>query len=1462
MSQERVDNLFASESWSAVYTAFTNVSLKAYDFDTIRDALLLYIKQTYPDKYNDFIASSEFIAVLDLVAYLGHSLSYRLDMNTRENFLGLAERKESVLRIAKSMGYNKTRPINARGFMKITSIRTDEDIFDSNGISLANRSINWNDSNDTEWYENFITVINAALDDNTKIQNPKASLKISTVDHKLYEIKENTSSKSVVYGFKSNLAGKNRTLEAVRAGFEDDTVIEMQPDRTKNFTIINRDDNLGPASDRTGFFVFTKLGKLSSTTYNYTMNISNRVQTVAKNNISNTDVWIQKINSAGAIVGEVVKVDNDTRETAIYNSLRSGTSDIVSVNTTIDNGVELHYPDGIFGNSAFGNYRVWYRVVDNESYSVDRTSIENADIAIPYIGADGLSHTLRLTLSTTRDFAENYEAENFISVKRIAPRSYYSQDRMVNGQDYNVLPLSLGSNVVKKVKAINTNFSGNSRYFEMDDVTGHHSNVTVNANDGSMYLDDDVITSKLQFNKEYGNSINFIRNEISKVLKHGSLSNHYYITNSSNPEVVINEETRPELKNNTSWPVYIEIDPTNPKTIFYNRFPEPDPGEEEHPAERMYPGDFIKIKSISENGAVEKYYWTRIYGAKQSGGGTSNTSYIIKDIIPETNSELYIVEIVKGFRTRFEQSEILEIKNWAFDNDTVSSFIIKYVYDSENDRWVWTIHGDDETYELTPGLQTYVELSYNQGIRAADAEYKAKFWGKKVVFESTDAVKFFYNNPNKSVNLETNLAVQDKIILDYYRPGENDVSGGSEVDATVTLGHSKIYNYSLEGTVATFDLYYKSWSGAPDNLAFVQNQVDYGLRQPADAMSFKLETKSGGIFDITSGVNNDGYSTPIGNRENDEYTLPVTVDISDIVIDDVSDPVTNEAPILETTEFELSDTLTVVAETGNVANADSTLISLSSTDFDSDDFGGSVSTSYFETARSSKNFVFVNAEDLTDGHTPSTITIEDPTNVPSGIVDDFIVFKTDPSSTTYQFQFANGILPAESTSVFWKQFAYAEIQFDSTRELSISTIVVKLDNTIRVDTKHLELIETSNDGDNFSYRLIFWTYDPGTSVIDVYDIYTTSGGAGFEDFIVRAESAVKINRTTTLSIPAYRTSSSFIYDVYTDEKGYNDYTKVKLTTMDTDKNPLGMVDVIGSDRYLITEMVPNSSTFKISDLAIVTNDPSDIKQEYYVYYNTEAKEWYNNLGISLNGGYISLNSDSTYIELINDQGTIPSGTRLKLVNGISNRNNTLARYIWDHYADIDKRIDPSTSNIVDVYVLTADYTRKIEAWKNSGFAGQMPKAANNYELKKLMENIKGKESISDHVSYVPVRFKPLFGSQASQENQAIFKVVKKSGTLFTDSEIKSGVSAAVNNFFKLENWDFGDTFYFSELAAHIHKECAELISSVVITPKYSGSEFTKLLSITSEPNEIFMSVTTSTDVKIIERITDLELSGE
>lgn len=125
-----------------------------------------------------------------------------------------------------------------------------------------------------------------------------------------------------------------------------------------------------------------------------------------------------------------------------------------------------------------------------------------------------------------------------------------------------------------------------------------------------------------------------------------------------------------------------------------------------------------------------------------------------------------------------------------------------------------------------------------------------------------------------------------------------------------------------------------------------------------------------------------------------------------------------------------------------------------------------------------------------------------------------------------------------------------------------------------------------------------------------------------------------------------------------------------------------------------------------------------------------------------------------------------------------------------------------------------------------------------------------------------VKFKYLFGSFAAAENQAVFKVVKKSGTSYSDSEIKTAVANAVNTFFDIDNWDFGETFYFSELAAYVHRTLPNYVSSIIITPKYQTGEFSNLLSISSEPTEIFLSLTSSADVKIISSIVAAELLGE
>ena len=109
----------------------------------------------------------------------------------------------------------------------------------------------------------------------------------------------------------------------------------------------------------------------------------------------------------------------------------------------------------------------------------------------------------------------------------------------------------------------------------------------------------------------------------------------------------------------------------------------------------------------------------------------------------------------------------------------------------------------------------------------------------------------------------------------------------------------------------------------------------------------------------------------------------------------------------------------------------------------------------------------------------------------------------------------------------------------------------------------------------------------------------------------------------------------------------------------------------------------------------------------------------------------------------------------------------------------------------------------------------------------------------------------MFGSNSEEQLQATFKVVKNPKTNVTDAVIKTRVIQAINEFFALDNWDFGDAFYFTELAAFIHNQLAPDLMTVVIVPNQSGQSFGSLFQIGSAADEIFISGATVNDVSII-----------
>src|SRR6056300_537856 len=155
----RQTSIFGVEDWKRIYQTYREADFQSYDFETLRKSFIDYIRLYYPESFNDYIESSEFIALLDVMAFMGQSLSFRNDLNTRENFIDTAERRDSVVRLADLVGYTPKRNSEAQGYLKVTSVLTTENVKDYNGNNLSNINIKWNDTTNADWLEQFSVVV-------------------------------------------------------------------------------------------------------------------------------------------------------------------------------------------------------------------------------------------------------------------------------------------------------------------------------------------------------------------------------------------------------------------------------------------------------------------------------------------------------------------------------------------------------------------------------------------------------------------------------------------------------------------------------------------------------------------------------------------------------------------------------------------------------------------------------------------------------------------------------------------------------------------------------------------------------------------------------------------------------------------------------------------------------------------------------------------------------------------------------------------------------------------------------------------------------------------------------------------------------------------------------------------------------------------------------------------------------
>ena len=520
----RQSSLLVNQDWTRVYESFRNADFQSYDFQTLRKAMIDYLRIYYPENFNDYVESSEYIALIDLIAFLGQSLAFRTDLNARENFIDTAERRDSVLKLAKLISYVPKRNQTASGFIKFDSIQTTERLQDSNGIDLTNLIVKWNDATNINWYEQFITILNATLPSNQQVGKPANSQVIAGITNSEYNINIPANSLPVI-PYSTQIENANLRFEAISGtSVNEPYIYEASPGPGKPLNIIYKNDNLGNASNNTGFFFYFKQGELQNQTFNFVENIPNISASINVDNINNTDVWLYQLNSSGLAQTEWKKIPSVVGVNIIYNN--NAPQQSFQVSSRANDQVDLVFGDGTFAAIPQGTFRTYFRSSTGLGYKITPDEMTNIRLDVPYISRAGRLETLTVIASLKYTVANAIPRESLNEIKTKAPQLYYTQNRMVTGEDYNTFPYANYSDI-SKVKSVNRTSSGVSRYLDVIDTTGRYSSTNIFADDGIVYRED--AATNFNFTWSTTSDINrVIENEVLPAIRSKDLLHFYY----------------------------------------------------------------------------------------------------------------------------------------------------------------------------------------------------------------------------------------------------------------------------------------------------------------------------------------------------------------------------------------------------------------------------------------------------------------------------------------------------------------------------------------------------------------------------------------------------------------------------------------------------------------------------------------------------------------------------------------------------------------------------------------------------------------------------------------------------------------------------------------------------------------------------------------------------------------------
>lgn len=1134
--------IFGVEDWKQIYQTYREADFQSYDFETLRKSFVDYLRLYYPETFNDYIESSEFIALLDVIAFMGQALAFRTDLNTRENYLDTAERRDSVTRLADLVSYTAKRNTAAEGLLKVFSVSTTENVVDYNGINLSNVTVDWADPTNPNWQEQFTAIINASLTDAQRIGRPGNRQTILGVRTDEYAI-------NLVPGFlpvipySATVDGINMPFEAVTStSAGQDYLYEPSPQSDSPFNVLFRNDQLGFSSNNTGYFFMFKQGVLQNQDFNLSERIANRTVNINVEGVNNTDRWLFQLDNVGTVSREWSFVENVY--SAAAEQLETDLRPIYSVTSRVNDQITMVFGDGVFSEIPVGTFRAYVRASNGLQYIINPEEMQAVSLPISYISRSGNLETITFTCGITQPVSNSQAREPIAEIKQRAPARYYTQNRMVNGEDYNLFPYTQYNSILKS-KAVNRSSIGTSRYLDLVDNTGKYSSTNTFGSDGGLWEQDILPTILFSYNT---------RNEIADV-----------ITN----------QVQPQLTESTM------------RQFYYANFP------------RQQVNEGITLGSTWNQSTTLANETTGFF--KNAAG----TPIPVGNTAGTTNPFYYAIV---GSLIKFVPP-------------------VGYYFDRNN--------------KLAQGSPTR-------------ADERVEIWASPM-----------------------------QVISDGMNNGLGNLSSGA--------GPITINNFVPTGAVVDTII----------PLFITDLPLDLESAMSEQIVLFR---------DFGLGYDNDGSVTGIA------YSWYII--------------------------------------TSTNLDADAAW----SPEHAGDQTGASLDASWL------------------------------------------IQFVTSGSSYTITFRG----LAYNFGSVLQTRFFFYDGQqvYDS----RTGTVIKDFINCLAVNTKPDST--ESLDGD------IVMTITGQPVESDGY----------VDDFQV---------------LVGYRDSDN---DGIPDNPDFFDEI-VAPTTNPTQKYIFlqQTLDFDNLQRYLLVEPGRVTSDYATLDEIELAKSEWTPGQIFYAYNQNPSQVD--------TGAFYELTIGATGVRSV------------VAVNGwVAKTGRQGLYYQYRHNSPLTNRIDPGTTNIIDLYVVTQSYYTAYQNWvKDTTGTVAEPDVPTIDELNTAYQGLQNYKMISDNIILNPVTFKPLFGTKAASELRATIKVIRANNSTASVSEIKSSVVAEMNNYFSIDKWNFGDTFYFSELAAYLHSQLGSIISSVVLVPLNPQKSFGDLYEIRSAPNELFVNAATIDNIEVIDALTSNNL---